>query len=187
MQWINVLGLHIHGGEHATSLGGSFTKSNRLESSKVDVLTLKWKCPLNISFTILKFPFEYVTKFAVFLFTKLIYLNSVSVKGKLSKRVEWVIHWIRSTQKKRVDYLDQIILKVNKICISLSNVLLWEWESSLSWILNRNWIKGFESSPRYQVVWHFCSKNCAHFWYLSPHLNNLALFFSAQKEPYLFY
>ena len=46
-------------------------------------------------------------------------------------------------------------------------MLLWESESSFSSIHNRNWIKGFESFPRYRVVWHFCWNNYEHVWYLS--------------------
>ena len=52
-----------------------------------------------LSFMVLNFPFEYVTNFAVFSVTKLIYYF-VSLKGKVSKSVEWVIYWIGSTQKK---------------------------------------------------------------------------------------
>ena len=62
---------------------------------------------------------------------------------------------------------------------------MWESESRFSSILNRNWMNGFESFPRYRVVWHFCWNNYEHIWYLSFFSNYLTQFFSTQNLQYL--
>ena len=141
------------------------------------------------SFVFLNFPFEHVTKFAVFSVTKLIYY-SVLVKGKVfqKRRMSYPLNWVKAEKESKLS--EQIFQKLIRethsyIYTSLSNMLLWESESSFSSILNRNWMKGFESFPRYRVVWHFCWKNYEHIWYLSFFSNYLTQFFSTQNLQYL--
>lgn len=66
-----------------------------------------------ISFVFLNFPFEHVTKFAVFSVTKLIYY-SVSVKGKVSqkRRMSYPLNWVNAEKESKLS--EQIFQKLVK-------------------------------------------------------------------------